>query len=142
MRISQRIYDQLLACPTVPPEMGGVLGLRNADVIDAIAFDHGIPNGNGGTYVPDTAALNRVLATWDEEGIRFAGMFHTHAEQWPELSKEDRSYIITILDAMPPAVDCLYFPLVFPGSRVRGYMARRRGGRSEIVDVEIETISD
>lgn len=124
----------------VPPESGGIIGSCNGSIISHALFDTGYPNNQSGTYSPNTHFLNQAIADWHERGIEFSGIFHTHASQWDGLSNNDRIYIIKILKAMPACVHKLYFPLVFPGEKMKVYCGRRNGGVIEIVDDDIDII--
>lgn len=104
--------------PSVPPEMGGILGSKN-NAIDEIKFDRKITSCESGIYVPDVKILNKYIQEWNERGIQFQGLFHTHAFNWPELSQDDKEYIVCIMKAMPEVVNQLYFPLIFPSSHIR-----------------------
>lgn len=140
MRMLNKIYEQLLACPKVPPECGGILGSQSDESIRKIVFDKGIPENNGCVYSPNVGFLNKTIAEWTQCGIEFRGIFHTHAPQWIGLSKGDIDYIIQIVNAMPSHIHFLYFPLVFPGLYIRGYCAKREGGVVGIFDDGIEII--
>ena len=136
MVLDWNIYAQMLASPPVPPETGGILGIQG-QAVSAIYFDPGKMSEKDGIYRPDTGRLNEVITQWEASGILFAGIFHTHLAQWPGLSLGDREYILRIVRAMPERIDRLYFPIVFPGERVRAYAARRAGGMWSIQDDEI-----
>jgi hypothetical protein len=61
-----------------PSETGGVLGGDLSDSrISRFYFDR---NGqcNPAEYSPDAQTINRVLAEWNETGIRFRGAIHSH----------------------------------------------------------------
>ena len=64
----------------------------------------------------------------------------TAQESINNLSKNDRSYIIKILSVMPLCIQYLYFPLVFPGEKIKGYCARRNGNNIDIVEDNIDII--
>ena len=141
MKIFEDIYHKMIDCPSVPPECGGILGADRENTINHIRFDKGIRTGNGGVYIPNIPFLNRLIEEWAEDGIEFQGIFHTHAPHWPELSHDDRVYIIDILNVMPRNIMQLYFPLVFPGRNIKGYCVNRRNGITDIVDDDIEIIN-
>lgn len=140
MKILEDIYIQLLDSPAVPPESGGIIGSSNGEVINHVVFDRGQLNHRGGVYMPDTQFLNQIIKDWNECEIEFRGIFHTHAAQWPELSNSDRIYIIEILKAMPSYIQNLYFPLIFPGEKIKAYCARKNGNVISIVDENIDII--
>lgn len=140
MKISKVIYNIIINCPDVPPETGGILGTSNGEVINHVVFDMGISSANGGVYIPDIHFLNQTISEWNKTGIQFRGMFHTHAIQWPSLSENDRIYIMDILYNMPPEVEFLYFPLVFPGKSIKVYLAKRKRGSFDIINDGIEIV--
>lgn len=140
MRIVKEIYDQMLAAPIVPPEIGGILGTSDKKIIDYVVFDIGLSKDNGGVYVPNTDFLNQNIEEWLKRGIEFEGIFHTHAPQWPDLSNADKAYIIHVLKAMPSSKQKLCFPLVFPGRNMKGYIAKRHGNIIDIIDDNIEIL--
>ena len=108
--------------PACPPETGGILG-GNGIVIDCRVMDGSV--GSGDTYSPDTAFLNRAVASWCEEGRLFMGMFHTHPEGCCELSRADIRYINRIMQAFC-AGRYLYFPVVIPQKEIIGFRAEKR----------------
>lgn len=44
------------------------------------------------------------------------------------------------MKAMPEVVNQLYFPLVFPNSHVRGFLAKKVNGDIEIIEDVIEVV--
>ena len=123
MKITESVYKELISLKSVPPETGGIIGAKE-DIIDTVFWD----NSNcDGVYVPNIEIINKVIAQWANDGISFCGMFHTHAPQWPNLSKEDENYIREIMSAMPESIERLYFPLVFPKERIKAYAALKKG---------------
>ena len=142
MKILIEIYNQILACPKVPPESGGILGTSDRKNIDYVVFDRGLSKENGGIYIPNIDFLNRTIEKWSMMGIEFCGIFHTHVSQLSMLSNKDKEYIIDIINAMPSNVRLLYFPLVFPGKNMKGYIAERRGGAVNIIDDDIEIVKE
>lgn len=140
MKIIESIYLQILDCPDVPPECGGLLGAENGEVVNHVVFDSGLQSSETGIYIPNIPFLNDILREWGEHGIEFKGIFHTHAVQWPVLSKDDKVYINEILNAMPTSIQFLYFPLVFSKRNIKGYCARRTGITIDIIDDNITII--
>lgn len=128
MKISQKIYEQLLRLPKVPPETGGILGSKHG-VIDKMIPDSSRLSFSNGIYVPNVAFLNHCIEKWMQEKITFQGIFHTHALNWPELSTDDKAYIMEIMRVMPTTVTKLYFPLVFPSDFITAYLAVKENGQ-------------
>lgn len=140
MKIKRNIYVQLLGCPLVPPETGGILGQRE-NIIDTVVVDRGEPSENGGSYKPDVSFLNNVIRLWEKEGIIFAGIFHTHANCWMGLSAGDRKYIREIIIAMPEIIQMLYFPIVYPSLYfIKAFVAIERDEKLQIFQDTIEII--
>ena len=141
MLITKEAFNELINCPIVPPEMGGIL-LGNSSRIDIVIFDPGIKEhkNSGIKYIPDVEFLNKCLSNYSEQGKRFFGMFHTHARQWKNLSNDDIHYIKNVMRAMPPEIKYLYFPLVFPGENVKAYKAQKKFFQIIINNEKIEKI--
>ena len=139
MKISQSIYGQLIQLPCVPPEIGGILGSRE-NVIDRIVIDANKPSCHNGVYVPNVSFLNSCIEKWDNENIVFEGIFHTHAVNWPDLSSADKNYIALIMNAMPDAVQRLYFPLVFPSYFIKVFLAAKSEKHISITEEDVEIV--
>ena len=122
MKITDCVYKELISLKSVPPETGGIIGAKG-DIIDTVFLDN--PNGEG-FYVPNIEFINSVISQWENDGISFCGMFHTHAPQWSTLSKEDENYIRNIMSSMPARIEKLYFPLVFPNKGIKAYAAVKK----------------
>lgn len=132
MTIERDLYDQLLRVfPAVPPENGCILGSKDG-VICVFSYDGGNPITHRAIYSPNVFMLNQVIARWTSEGIRFAGLCHSHPQGQTSLSGSDIAYIGTIMGAMPDSVKTLYFPLVFPGQKILSFVAHRHNERVDI----------
>ena len=136
MILTKLVYDQLLNCSKVPPEIGGILGSRDK-IVNKVIFDKGISTANDCVYIPNVYQLNQLILQWSKMKITFSGMFHTHADQWSAFSMDDIRYIRTILISMPATINELYFPIVFPGRMLKSYIARRRGKDVDIIEDSI-----
>lgn len=133
MIIEKDLYEQLLqAFPPVPPENGCILGAIGGTVC-AFVYDGGSTITDRAVYYPDVSRLNRIIDRWTAEGIRFAGLCHSHPPDQFSLSGSDVSYIRTIMSCMPDSIEELYFPLVFPGQALLSFTARRHGEGVEIL---------
>lgn len=127
MTIDQHTYNTL--CNTfapVPPEAGGILGSRNG-CICAFVYDPGTPDISRNCYTPDVDFLNSVIEQWQEEGITFCGIVHSHPAGHRKLSNVDLAYIQTIMNCMPAQIRELYFPVIIPGEGIFPYQAKRDG---------------
>ena len=125
MRITLDAYKQLIQCPKVPPEIGGILGGRNS-TIETIIFDEGKKPDLGIKYIPNVTFLNQHIQEWSTKSINFYGLFHTHSQCWRTLSNNDKRYIETIMRVMPKNVTHLYFPLVFPEYDIKAFRVEKR----------------
>ena len=139
MTIDQHTYDALSAAfSPVPPEAGGILGSRNG-CICVFVYDPGTPDISRNCYTPDVDFLNSIIEQWQEEGITFCGIVHSHPPGQQNLSEADLSYIQTILDCMPVRIQELYFPITIPGEGIFPYLARRKGSiTSDVLAVRKE----
>ena len=135
MTIKKEIHDSLVEhCPPVLPETGGLIGGRN-DIVTTFMLDR---PGAHGRYAPDVNRLNKTIAEWQERGISFYGLWHSHCTGGEELSTPDVIYIKKIMQAMPGSITQLYFPLVFPGDKLLPFVATRS---SDNVHVEKDSLS-
>jgi molybdopterin/thiamine biosynthesis adenylyltransferase/proteasome lid subunit RPN8/RPN11 len=83
-----------------PAESGGILGSRDGgNIIDRYCFDD-TAHTTGNTYSPDTAALNRIVAEWNANGIELVGFIHSHPAGRRLPSREDWRYVRAIMDAL------------------------------------------
>ena len=139
MKISQQIFERLLNLPAVPPETGGILGGKG-EMIDIVVIDTNKSSCYTGIYAPDALFLNNCIQKWATEGIKFMGMFHTHAPNWPDLSSEDRKYMKLIMESMPESIRCLYFPLIFPTNEIKAFQAVKVGEQVVISEDFVEII--
>lgn len=140
MKIKREIYDRILnSCPTVPPETGGILGGCNG-VIAFAEFDFGTIENNFAVYIPNIKKLNGVIAEWNDTGIGFSGMFHSHPKGQETLSNDDIKYINSIFDSMPDFVTELYFPIVIPNLHIVSYKAIKTNHRLYIERDKIDTV--
>lgn len=112
-------------------ETGGILGSRNQDVIDEVVMDlQNERSESRCTYSPNVDYLNRQIVSWQERGIDFKGMFHTHFAGVRTLSDSDKDYIERIMMAMPLQITTLYFPVfVLPDREFVCYKAERLNGK-------------
>lgn len=131
MKVSYDIYKTLLETPPiVPPECGGILGGKNGEVIN-IAFDKSAKIYNSAVYNPNIDYLNEIIAYWNNQGIDFLGIFHTHMQNNTTLSNDDISNIRKIMMCMPNVIRVLYFPIVVPRKGVFPYIAKKN--KSKII---------
>lgn len=138
MGIDKDIYDAICGGEGADnrAEFGGILG-GSGGRVTRFSFIKGKPGTDFGSYVPDTAEMNDKIALWIGGGLDFMGIFHSHPFCARDLSKKDRDYIGRIMRALPEEFVSLYFPLVFPGSGMKGYRAVKDLSGIAIVDDDI-----
>lgn len=139
MKIQASLLEQMIQdIPDTPPETGGILGGRD-DVVTVYSLDKGLLTCAPCCYAPDTARLNGIISEWQSRGISFLGIFHTHFYGVESLSKGDKAYIARIMEAMPPCILSLYFPVVvLPSKELVVYKAVRSNGKIDIVADNLE----
>lgn len=114
-------------------ETGAVLGgNRSSGVITHVFLDESAAV-TAVTYIPDIAAVNRLLREeWDPAGIDFMGFVHSHPGGYGRPSLGDQIYAERILGALPK-LDRMMMPIVQTepdtGSfAMRGFAAVRNNG--------------
>lgn len=129
MLITTSAYRKLLQIPQVPPETGGILGMRNG-VIGEVYLDTVKPVLGRAMYVPDVDVLNRQIQVWQNNNVEFAGLFHSHLPDQKVLSGRDEMYVAEIMQSMPDTIQKLFFPIVIPGQAVIAFAAVRQNNHS------------
>ena len=97
---------QTIGC--MPPECGGIIGMRNG-VACRFFFDAKTiisPNA----YYPDPELLNRTIDNWADEDIAFCGVIHSHPKKQTMLSAKDIEFARAIL-RYNPLLNTIYFPI-------------------------------
>ena len=109
MKIKREIEAQIIeALGRSDLETGGIIGIKD-DAICAFCFDKGTASCKK-YYEPNVAFLNSVIQNWEDNGITFAGMIHSHPCGNLKLSIEDMEYATRVKNAMPD-LKCLLFPI-------------------------------
>lgn len=139
MKILSDVYDQIIQCPSVPPEKGGILGIKNG-VICSCFFDNNMPQTNSAVYIPNVDFLNVKLREWEKKDIIFGGIFHSHPANQSELSADDIEYIKAIFQAMPTSIKTLYFPIVLPNVELVSFKAIRQEDAIHILEDKVKII--
>ncbi len=124
MVIAKDVYERIVNRQTnAPPETGGILG-GSSGVITNEHFDPGMQSERMCSYIPNVKTLNDVIKQWQQEGVLFMGIYHTHFWGVSTLSCGDTSYMERILRCMPSQIAYLYFPiLVMPDRELVCYKA-------------------
>lgn len=139
MDILSDVYNHIIHCPSVPPETGGIIGIKDGIVCDFL-YDKGLYNSNNAIYTPDVERLNDQIRLWLKQNISFGGIVHSHPiTQW-ELSSDDIKYIHTIFQSMPNTVRFLFFPIVLPNEKLLSFRAVRTRNIIDICKDEINII--
>lgn len=139
MKILSEVYDQIIQCPSVPPEKGGILGVKNG-VVCSCCFDNNLSQTNNAVYIPDVDFLNAKIREWEENDIAFSGIFHSHPKNQPELSADDIEYIKVIFQAMPTSIKTLYFPIVLPNVALVSFKAINQEDAVHVLEDKIKII--
>ena len=127
MIIKSSVHQQIVfRCPNTPPESGGILGKQNG-VVCAFHFDAGRPSCFGTTYAPNIKILNRKILEWQDSGIEFCGIAHSHAVG-KKLSHGDIAYIQTIMAECREGT-VLYFPIIIPQVELLSFRAEMQHGK-------------
>ena len=131
MRIYADVYEYLLSCYSeVPPEQGGILGMRNG-VVCAYLHDSATKIMDCAVYQPDIHLLNVQIQTWSGKGIAFCGIVHSHPQGQTALSSDDAAYIFKLYKNNP-FLKTTYYPLVLNKSKPVVYRAVIDHGRLQI----------
>lgn len=125
MKIERQILYQIIQeMPTMPPEIGGIIGGKD-DIATVYAVDKG-KGSRGCCYRPDINILNSIIDRWEVEQYTFMGIFHVHFYGCETISRGDREYIEIIMQTMPKRVNSLFFPIVVqPQEKMIPYYAYR-----------------
>jgi len=140
MIIDKNTYNLINSSITgEPPETGGIIGSTDGELIDKVVMD--VPESPGEYmcyYAPNVDFLNKNIEIWQNEGIEFKGVFHTHFVGVETLSCSDKQYIVAIMRAMPEEIKYLYFPIfVLPDQKMVCYKASLNDCDIEIVRDEV-----
>lgn len=139
MIILSDVYGEITKCPSVPPETGGILGIKG-NVICTSFFDNTSPQNNSAIYTPNVVLLNTKISEWEKNDIKFGGFFHSHPANQPTLSVDDIEYIKIIFRVMPTTIKSLFFPIVLPNVKLVSFKAVRQKGTIQIHEDIIKII--
>lgn len=141
MKILHCVYENILNnYPIPPPEQGGILGMKNGIVCEYY-HDNSCSISDKAVYEPDVDCLNRTIEEWDERGVLFAGIIHSHISGQDSLSSDDKLYIELLFRVMPEWMNELYFPIVLPEQRqVISYVAKKSDETANIQPDEVYII--
>lgn len=126
MFIKKHIYINIVeGCPTVPPEIGGIIG-GSGETVSHLWMDHTCDFRESAQYIPNLGEINRRIRNWERKGIQLLGIFHSHLDGQNILSHADREYIIKIMLAMPAKTQYMFFPIVIPKQGIYAFKAIRK----------------
>lgn len=141
MNIKECIYLKMLNCYSAPlPESGGIFGMKN-DIICEYYHDSSSRIDERAIYVLDVDTLNLKIDEWQNLGVEFAGIIHSHMLGQNTLSSGDIEYIKQIFNSIPECIDELYFPIIIPEDKqVISFVAKRSENDVIIQQDEIHII--
>lgn len=117
--MTNHVYEEI--CNTIgcrKPEQGGILGSSDGVHIDHYYYDeHAYVTGVSYTF--DTATLNKVIARWNEQDVRFVGVIHSHPKGCLAPSTGDMAIAQTIVDSMDMDGE-IFTPIVQVGPELDG----------------------
>ena len=124
---------------SVPPECGGIIGGKNEMIS---TYYHDITPGciTKAIYEPNAEQLNIVIHEWNEIGISFYGMLHSHPDHETTLSNGDIAYIKKMFSSLPNGSK-LYFPIVLPKQTIIPYLVKFNDGHITILQEKLEICS-
>jgi len=142
MRINEKIYELIInKCSNNSIETGGIIGGKN-NVVTKFVFDERTDLGSKRHYHPDIEKFNICIENWQNEGIRFYGIVHSHFSEEKELSFGDMQYIQIIMRAMPKYIRSLYFPIVLPSKELISFKALRAKNEIAIINDDVKIMTE
>ena len=114
--------------------------LKQTQIIDSGKYYRIYKEYDKAVYIPDTDNLNNTISQWNENGICFMGVFHSHPVDQETLSSDDIEYIKSIFCSMPESITELYFPVVIPKSHICSYRLKNINHRIVIIDDKIDIV--
>lgn len=133
MKILKNVYQAIVNDCSTYSEVGGIIGITS-DIITHYKFDTPIDLSEY-YYHPNTQNLNLIISKWEECGITFAGIFHSHPTGITSLSFGDENYIKDIMQAV--SLSPLYFPVIAPKNGMQFYKANFDNGK---INITLESV--
>lgn len=110
MRIIKNIFNELLETFAQSPiESGGILGEKQG-IIVRFSFDNVYTSDR--EYVPNVMFLNKTIQLWQEQGVHFAGIVHSHPNGLYMPSPDDEKYAKKIL-SLNSTLNKIFLPIVY-----------------------------
>lgn len=114
MQIKREVYERIIASLSLSNhETGGILAIKD-EVICDFFFDEG-KNSSPYYYEPNTEILDDIIEKWENEGLSFAGIIHSHLKGNGLLSPNDLKYAKLVREAMPDLKHLLFPVLLLTG---------------------------
>ena len=101
LTITKQVQDQInQTIGRFSPETGGILGSSDGGkTVDHYYFDHSAKTSSG-TYSPDTATVNHIIAMWNQKDVELIGVIHSHPKGNTAPSHGDAQYVKSIMNAL------------------------------------------
>ena len=97
---SKVFHDIMRALGSQEPEQGGVLGSSDGgSTINHFYYDK-TASVSSSTYTPDVSRINKLLKSWNINGIRMVGIVHSHPTGYFTPSNGDQIYAARILASL------------------------------------------
>lgn len=139
MKIKTGLKEVILShYSIVPPEQGGILGMKNGIVCSYI-HDITTSKSECAVYRPNNSLLNNCIEKWANEAIDFCGIVHSHPNGQDVLSSGDMEYINKLYD-MNPHLKKAYFPLVLNGQSLIVYAVEKIGNSLMLSQESVEQV--
>ncbi len=123
---------------SVDYETGGFIGIRDNKVC-VWSFDKGSKGDQEGIYCPNRDNFYSAIKMWERETITDLGIFHTHLNGNPQLSKGDIQYINAIFESNKILMG-MFFPIIIPGKSFHVYYAYRADENILIYKIPLKII--
>lgn len=140
MTIEKEVFEKIIFLSSkASKEVGGIIGGKD-NCISYFAIDEGIHTNERCIYKPNVIFLNEIINDWEQIGIDFYGLFHTH-RGGGSLSEKDIRYIKIIMNSMPNSIKELFFPVINCEEKTMIiYMAENKKEDIEIKKINYEII--
>ena len=121
MIITQAVYNKIdSTIGSLTPECYGVLGRKN-DVVTEYIF---CGSSHEKLCLIDAQFINSRIADWEDLGIQFAGIVHSHPYRGGYLSAGDKRYIMKLAEINNQLLRDyqLYFPIALPSDVMHSFV--------------------
>ena len=130
--IKSELYLEIIAYfSSSPPEKGGIFG-GNCNVITHFNKDP-ISKQCLGCYIPSVNYFNPIITMWENNGITFMGLIHSHRRK-AILSEPDLNYAAKIINASGRSVILGVF--VYETNKLYFYRLLKRDNELLVIDLQ------